>query len=170
MFLEPQDVAHLQSATACLNVYPSLWRKKSNTRHNIRNPLRTIWLKLFQSPMTNRHPLLLVVCSELVGHPSCTLFRPAKVVMDNGMCASVAYTKLQGKESECSSGVLNNQGHGSLHSASGHCCWWSVSTWFMLSLSTEKCWTHLASVRNDSAWSPKTWTSSSWMTLGSMRS
>ena len=65
------------------------------TRNNIRKPLRAIWLKFLQPTATNCHPLFFLLCCQLVEDPFCASLGPTKLLMDDSMCTSVAYTKLQ---------------------------------------------------------------------------
>ena len=65
------------------------------TRNNIRKPLRAIWLKFLQPTATNCHPLFFLLCCQLVEDPFCAPLGPTKLLMDDSMCTSVAYTKLQ---------------------------------------------------------------------------
>lgn len=65
------------------------------THKNVRKSLRGLY-KFLQTFATDRHPLFLLFCCQLVGDPSCKLPVPTKLLMGDSMCISVGWTKLQG--------------------------------------------------------------------------
>ena len=121
------------------------------TRNNIRNPLRAICLKFLQPIAADCHPLFFLLCCRLVRDPSCAPLGPTKLLTDNSMCTSVAYTKFKAKNLSVivGSSTINVSAlctELSVTDVRGLLARASSST---LSLPSLKCWIHLATVRNE---------------------